>query len=82
VDITAYGVLDDLSQTLRTRGAELMLGGRMTETSELRKSWGISESRIVARHFPTLEQAVQDYRAMRATERANAGTETAAPSAM
>jgi high affinity sulfate transporter 1 len=74
VDITAHGVLDDLAQILRARGTELMLGGRMTETSELRKSWGISESLIFARHFPTLEQAVQDYRAMRAAERDNADT--------
>ncbi len=74
VDITAYGVLADLAQTLRARGADLMLSGRMTEGSELRKSWGISKSLVFARYFPTLEQAVQDYRAMREAQRAEAGT--------
>jgi high affinity sulfate transporter 1 len=74
VDITAYSVLEDVAQTLRTRGAALMLSGRMTEGSELLKSWGISKSRVFDRHFPTLEQAVEDYRAMRAAERADGGT--------
>jgi high affinity sulfate transporter 1 len=71
LDITAYGVLDDLAQTLRARGAELMLAGRMTEVMELRNSLGIGEGSILARYFPTLEQAVQDYRAMCAAERDN-----------
>jgi len=61
VDVTGYCALDDLAQTLRARGVELMLAGRMTETIELRKSLGIGEDRIVARHFPTLKQAVKTF---------------------
>jgi high affinity sulfate transporter 1 len=74
VDVTAYCVLDDLAQTLRARGAELMLAGRMTEVIELRKSLGIGEGSILARYFPTLEQAVLAYRATLAAESANSGT--------
>jgi hypothetical protein len=66
--------LDDLAQTLRARGAELMLAGRMTEVIELRKSLGIGEGSILARYFPTLEQAVLAYRATLAAESANSGT--------
>jgi high affinity sulfate transporter 1 len=62
VDVTAYGALDDLAQMLRARGAELMIAGRMTELIELRKSLGIGDGGIFSRAFPTLEQAVQDWR--------------------
>jgi MFS superfamily sulfate permease-like transporter len=74
VDITAYGVLDDLAQTLRARGAQLMLAGRITQLNELRKTLGIDEGSIFARYFPTLEQAVLAYRATLAAESANSGT--------
>jgi MFS superfamily sulfate permease-like transporter len=74
LDITAYGALDDLAQTLRARGAELVLAGRMTEVIELRKSLGIGEGSILARYFPALEQAVLAYRATLAAQSANSGT--------
>ena len=74
LDITAYGALDDLAQTLRAQGAELVLAGRMTEVIELRKSLGIDEGSILARYFPTLEHAVLAYRAKPAAHSANSGT--------
>jgi MFS superfamily sulfate permease-like transporter len=74
LDITAYGVLDELAQTLRARGAELMLAGRMTEVIELRTSVGIGEGTILARYFPTLEEAVLAYRATLAAARVNGGS--------
>lgn len=75
VDVTAYCVLDDLAQILRARGAELMLAGRETEMIELRKAFGIVDSNIVVRYFPTLEQAVQAYQEMRATQSSNNGSQ-------
>jgi high affinity sulfate transporter 1 len=72
LDFTAYGALDELANVLRARGAELVLAGRMTQTSELRQSLEIRES-VFARQFQTLEQAVQEYRAMRATQSAVGG---------
>jgi high affinity sulfate transporter 1 len=74
IDITAYGVLDELAQTLRARGAELVLAGRMTEVIELRSALGIREGTIFARYFPTLEQAVLAYRGTLAAESAKSGT--------
>jgi len=47
----------------------------MTETIELRKALGIGDSNIVARYFPTLEQAVQAYQEMRATQSSNNGSQ-------
>ena len=70
VDVTGYCALDDLAQTLRAKGVELMLAGRMTESIERRDVAGIAESPIFARYFPTLEQAVQAYQEMRATQSA------------
>jgi len=66
--------LDELAQTLRARGAELVLAGRMTEVIELRNSLGIREGTVLARYFPTLEQAVLAYRGTLAAESANGGT--------
>ena len=75
VDVTGFYAADELAQTLRVRGVELMLAGRMTEMIELRKSLGLGESNIVARYLPTLEQAVQAYQEMRATQSANNGSQ-------
>lgn len=75
VDVTGYCALEDLAHMLQARGVELMLAGRMTETLELRRMLGIGESKVVARYFPTLEKAVQAYRAIWAAESANSGTQ-------
>lgn len=73
VDVTGYDALDSLSRTLRERGAELVVAGRKTETSERRSAKGLGKSRIAARHFPTLRQAVKAYRALSAAEPAGDG---------
>jgi len=62
LDVTGYYELENLSETLRARGAELVLAGRLTETSELREARGLGEEDLVCRHFPTLRQAVRAYR--------------------
>ncbi len=64
VDITGLQALDDLSQTLRASGAELVVAGRKTEIAEWRRAKGLDERPIAARHFPTLRQAVKSYRAL------------------
>jgi MFS superfamily sulfate permease-like transporter len=72
-DYTGYAELEDLAETLRERGAELVLAGRETETRELRQAKGITESRLFSRQFPTLRQAVKAYRAMTEAEDSGAG---------
>ncbi len=62
VDVTGYFALDDLAQTLRTKGVQLMLAGRTTESNQRREAAGIAESPIFARFFPTLAQAVESFR--------------------
>ena len=47
----------------------------MTESIERRKVSGIGESNIVARHFPTLAQAVQVYQEMRSMPSATNGSQ-------
>jgi MFS superfamily sulfate permease-like transporter len=61
VDVTGFCALNDLAQTLRKEGVELILAGRMTETIERREGEGLSESPIFARDFPTLKQAVKAF---------------------
>lgn len=60
-DFTGYSELEDLAETLRERGAELVLAGRDTETRELRQAKGISGNRVFSRQFPTLRQTVKAY---------------------
>jgi len=72
LDYTGYTELEELAETLRERGVELMLAGRATETEELRQAKGISENRVFSRSFPTLRQAVKAYRARLETGAANA----------
>jgi high affinity sulfate transporter 1 len=67
LDVTGYYELENLSETLRARGAELVLAGRLTETSELRKARGLGEEDLACRHFPTLRQAVRAFRTERAS---------------
>jgi high affinity sulfate transporter 1 len=62
MDATGYDALGDLSRTLREGGAELVVAGRKTETSEWLTAKGLGESRIAARHFPTLRWAVKAFR--------------------
>ncbi|WP_242463981.1 SulP family inorganic anion transporter [Thiococcus pfennigii] len=66
VDVTGYDALKSLSQTLRERGAELVVAGRQTETAEWRSAKGLSDSPIAARHFPTLRRTLHAYRELRA----------------
>lgn len=61
VDVTGYCAWDDLAKSLRAKGVELVLAGRMTELIERRKASGLGESQIVSRHFPTLAQAVDNF---------------------
>jgi MFS superfamily sulfate permease-like transporter len=68
VDVTGHDALTDLSRTLKERGAELVAAGRLTEIQEWRAAKGLGASPVVARHFPTLRQAVKAYRAMRVEE--------------
>jgi high affinity sulfate transporter 1 len=72
-DYTGYAELEDLAETLRERGAELVLAGRETETRELRRAKGIKESRLFSRQFPTLRQAAKAYRAMTEAGKSGAG---------
>lgn len=72
-DYTGYAEMEDLAETLRQRGAELVLAGRETETRELRQAKGISESRLFSRQFPTLRQAVKAYHVMTEAENSGAG---------
>lgn len=62
VDVTGFCALDDLTQTLRKNGVELILAGRMTETMKRREHAGVAETPIFARHFPTLKQAMKAFR--------------------
>ena len=62
LDITGIYEPNNPAQTLRVRGAELVVAGRMAETRDWFKARGLSEGGIVARHFPTLLQAVRAYR--------------------
>ncbi len=64
VDVTGIYELEDLEQTLRERGAELVMAGRLTETDDWRKARRFAEGDFAIRHFPTLRKAVQGYRAM------------------
>jgi len=64
VDVTGIYELEDLEQTLRERGAELVMAGRLTETDDWRKARKFSDGDFAIRHFPTLRKAVQGYRAM------------------
>jgi len=73
VDVTGIYALEDLDQTLRARGAELVAAGRLTETNEWRHARGLGERSVGVRHFPTLRRAVRAYRAMLAAESANTG---------
>jgi MFS superfamily sulfate permease-like transporter len=73
-DYTGYAELEDLAETLRERGAELVLAGRETETRELRRAKGIKESRLFSRQFPTLRQAAKAFRAMTEAEKSGAGS--------
>jgi high affinity sulfate transporter 1 len=73
-DYTGYAELEDLAETLRQRGAELVLAGRETETRELRRAKGIKESRLFSRQFPTLRQAAKAFRAMTEAEKSGAGS--------
>jgi high affinity sulfate transporter 1 len=61
VDVTGYCAWEDLAKTLRAKGVELVLAGRMTELIERRKASGLGEIQIVSRHFPTLAQAVDNF---------------------
>jgi len=74
VDVTGYDALDNLSRTLRERGAELVVAGRKTEIAELRKAKGLTQDGVIARQFPTLRRAVTTYREMLAAESGSAGT--------
>lgn len=67
-DFTGYSELQDLAETLRSRGAELILAGRETEVRELRERKGLQERRAFSREFPTLRQAVKAYRALAGAE--------------
>jgi high affinity sulfate transporter 1 len=67
-DFTGYSELEDLAETLRELGAELVLAGRETETRELRQARKISGSRVFSRQFPTLRQTVKAYRGMLSEE--------------
>ena len=62
VDVTGYDALDALSRTLRERGAELVVAGRKTETTEWRDAKGLGKSTTAGRHFPTLRATVNAYR--------------------
>ena len=62
LDVTGYYELENLSEALRFRGAELVLAGRLTETAELRKARGLGGEDLICRLFPTLRQAVRAYR--------------------
>ena len=68
VDVTGYEALLDLSQTLRERGAELVVAGRLTEIQQWRSAKGLGASQVASRYFPTLREAVKAYRAMRLEE--------------
>lgn len=75
VDVTGLYELEDLLQTLRERGAELVLAGRLTEVRQRRRALGMAEGDERVRHYPTLRQALRAYRA----ERARAQAPGAAP---
>ena len=62
LDATGYDALEDLSRALRASGAELVLAGRLTESDQARRARGLTQGRVVARHFPTLRRAVKAYR--------------------
>jgi high affinity sulfate transporter 1 len=62
VDVTGYHELDDLAQTLRSQGAELMVAGRTTELSEWHRSRGAGDKPLASRYFPTLEEVLLAYR--------------------
>jgi high affinity sulfate transporter 1 len=76
VDFTGYSELQDLAETLRERGAELILAGRETEARELRKAKGIQEDgHAFSRRFSTLRQAVKAYRALKGGEKSEASSD-------
>lgn len=64
VDATGYYTLNDLAETLRGRGIELVLAGRVTEIRRWAQERGfqIDDDKQRVRSFPTLRQAVRAYR--------------------
>jgi hypothetical protein len=61
LDVTGYAEIENLSQTLRTQGAELVVAGRLTEIVEIQRARGMDERRVTAWHFQTLRQAIKVY---------------------
>ncbi len=68
LDATGYAEIENLSETLRKQGADLVVAGRLTEIAAARRDRGMGESRVVARYFPTLRKAVKAYRGRRPAE--------------
>jgi hypothetical protein len=62
LDVTGYYELENLSETLRAQGAELVLAGRLTETSELREARGSARKTSSAGTSPPCARAVRAYR--------------------
>jgi high affinity sulfate transporter 1 len=67
-DVTGFDTLEDVARTLRERGAEFVVAGRMTEVTLLAEATGLQTDAIATRRFPTLRQAVRAYRALAAAE--------------
>lgn len=67
VDATGYYTLNDVAETLRGRGIELVLAGRVTEIKRWAQERGfqIDDDKQRTRRFPTLRQAVRAYRLWR-----------------
>jgi high affinity sulfate transporter 1 len=64
VDATGYLTISDLSAKLRARGITLAVAGRMTEWRKRAEQKGFvaDESGVRIKFYPTLRQAVRDYK--------------------
>ena len=67
LDVTGFYEMINLSEVLRARGVELVVAGRLTESDRWRRAARVRKGTVVARRYPTLGEAVRDYRAMQTT---------------
>lgn len=68
IDVTGFYALEDLIETLRERGAELVIAGRIGAFREGLAHAGVREAEFTARLVPTMRQALRDFKALRGTD--------------
>jgi MFS superfamily sulfate permease-like transporter len=66
VDATGIYELEDLQLTLRDRNAELIVAGPLRDRLDATHRTELAQAVLQVRQFPTIDQAVQAFQALRA----------------